>query len=118
LTYAAYNADTLYPQNDAMLQVWFQNARAKHRRAMLKHGLSEQQEQPQHQPHSRQLYQHQSQHHHHQQQQGNLNASGASLLQSTNASVTHQLAVNPIDDRITDFSLYENALSDYGCITK
>jgi len=99
-----------------MLQVWFQNARAKHRRAMLKHGLSEQQEQQQHQSHSHQLYQHQSQQP--QQPQGNLTSTNGSLLQPTNASVTHQLAVNPIDDRITDFSLYENAPSDYGCITK
>ena len=103
-----------------MLQVWFQNARAKHRRAMLKHGLSEQQEQQQQQQqqqlqtHSHQLYQHQ----HPQQHQATLTATGGSILQSTNAGVTHQLAVNPIDDRINDFSLYENALSDYGCITK
>ena len=96
-----------------MLQVWFQNARAKHRRAMLKHGLSEQQEQ-QHQPQSHQLYQPQQQ----QQHQGTLAAAGGGLLQPSNATVAHQLTVNPVDDRITDFSLYENTMNDCGCITK
>jgi len=90
-----------------VLQVWFQNARAKHRRAMMKHGLSEPQEQRQ--PQSHQFYQQQQQQQQHQQQNA-LAAAGGALLQSTNATITHQLTPNPIDDRITDFSLYENAI--------
>jgi len=93
--------------------VWFQNARAKHRRAMLKHGLSEHQEQRQPQPH--QFYQHQQQQ---QPQQSTLAATGGALLQPTSATITHQLTANPIDDRITDFSLYENTMCDYNCVAK
>ena len=77
---------------------------------MMKHGLSSQQEQPQ----THQLYQH----HHQQQQEETLAAISGSLLQSTNATITHQLTVNPVDHRITDFSLYDNAVNDYSCITK
>jgi len=95
----------------AAMQVWFQNARAKHRRAMTKH---EQKEPQQRQPQSHQLYPRQ----HHQQHQETV-AAASGLHQSTgNAAVAHQLVINPIDDRITDFSLYENTLNDYSCITK
>ena len=110
------------------LQVWFQNARAKHRRAMLKHGLSEeqhhkQQQQQQQQQQSvkpHQFYQHPRQHHHGTFVAATGNGGGVSsqLLQSASATVTHQLTANTIDDRIaSDFSLYENTIVDYG-VTK
>jgi len=88
--------------------VWFQNARAKHRRALLKHGLSEQQEQRHPQTHQHQPFY---------QQQNSLAAAGSgsgTLLQSTtSATITHQLTANPVDDRISGFSLYENTMCDY-----
>jgi len=99
------------------LQVWFQNARAKHRRALLKHGLSEQQEQGQ--PPSHQQFYHQHQQQQQQQQNTVAAAGGGTLLQSTtSATITHQLTPNPVDDRITDFSLYENSMCEYSCVTK
>ena len=93
-----------------LLQVWFQNARAKHRRAMLKHGLSEQQQPPASQSH--QFYQQQQQ-----QQQETLAATGGILLQPTNVTVSHHLTHNPIDDHIVDFSLYDSTINDFS-ITK
>ena len=79
---------------------------------MLKHDLTEQREQ---QPQSHQFRQ---QHQQQQQHQGTLATTGGGLLQSTNAAVNHQLTVNPIDDCVSDFSLYENIVNDYSYVTK
>jgi len=95
-----------------LLQVWFQNARAKHRRAMLKLGLPPEQPPPpqQQQPaESHQFFDQQQQ----LQQQETLAATGGSLLQFTSTTVTHRLIADPIDDHITDYSLYESTMSDY-----
>jgi len=91
------------------LQVWFQNARAKHRRAMLKHGLSEPQPPPP-PSQSHQFYQQQ-------QHQETLAATGGTLLQTTSVPITHHLTHNPIDDHIVDFSLYDSTINDFS-ITK
>jgi len=94
---------------------------------MLKQGLSEQLEQQQRQPQPpHQLYHpHPNPHHHHnqqqqhQQQQGTrADTTGGTILQSANATVSHQLTVNAMDYSITEFSLCDSALIDYSCINK